>query len=83
MGFVRHDGECVGVVFGLEWGLSDWERDGPDGSEFGLHPRVPRGQLERRRLERALGQPELGRPGCPELQPGLPPRPQFSSVSSK
>ena len=83
MGFVRHDGECVGVVFGLEWGLSDWERDGPDGSEFGLHPRDPRGQLERRRRVRALGLPVRGRPGFPGQLPGLPPRPQFSSVSSK
>ena len=83
MGFVRHDGECVGVVFGLEWGLSDWERDGPDGSEFGLLPRAPRGQLVLRRLGRALGLPGQVRPGSPGQQPGLPPRPQFSSVSSK
>ena len=63
MGVVRHDGEYVGVVFGLVWGLFDWERDGPDRSEFGLHPRAPRGQLERRRPERALGHPALVRPG--------------------
>ena len=33
------------MVFGLEYGLSDWECDGPDRSEFGLQPREPRGQL--------------------------------------
>ena len=28
----RHDGECLGVVFGLVWELSDWERDGAEWS---------------------------------------------------
>ena len=26
-GLHEHDGECVGVVFGLKWALSDWECD--------------------------------------------------------
>ena len=65
MGAARYDGECVGVVFGLEWGLSEWEYDGADRSEFGLQPRDPRGQLEQRRQERALGQPGQVRPGWP------------------
>ena len=63
MGVVRHDGECVGVVFGPELGLPDWECDGPDRSEFGLLPRVPRGQLGLRRQGRALGLPVQDRPG--------------------
>jgi hypothetical protein len=83
MGVARYDGECVGVVCGLEWGVPDWENDRPDGSEFGLLPRVPRGQLVRRRRGRALGLPAQVRPGSPDQLPGLPPRPQFSSVSSK
>lgn len=83
MGVVRHDGECVGVVCGPEWGLLDWECDGPDRPEFGLRPRAPRGQLELRRRGRALGLPERVRPGLPVLQPRLPSRLQFSSVSSK
>ena len=45
MGAARYDGECVGVVFGLEWGLSDWECDGADRSEFGLQPRDPQGAV--------------------------------------
>ena len=46
---LRHDGECVGVVFGLAWGLSDWKRDEPEGPEFGLRPRGPQWRLARRR----------------------------------
>ena len=60
---LRHDGEYVGVMFGLVWGLPDWERDRPEGSEFGLLPRGPRGQLGRRRRVRALGRPAQVRPG--------------------
>ena len=71
------------MVFGLVWRLSDWERDRPVGSGFGLLPRGPRGRLGLRRQKRALGLPVLVRPGYPVRLPGLPPRPQFSSVSSK
>ncbi len=63
MGIIRHDRECGGVVFGLVRVLSDWEYDGPDRSKFGLLPRAPRGQLERRRLVRALGLEVQARPG--------------------
>ena len=83
MGFVRHDGECVGVVFGLAWRLPNWEGDRPEGAKFGLPPRVPRGQLVERRQKPALGNPEQVLPGFPVLRHRLPPRLQFSSVSSK
>jgi hypothetical protein len=83
MGVIRHDWECLGVVFGPVWGVSDWECDRPDGPGFGLPPSEPRGRLVRRRLGRALGQSELGRPGWPAQQPRFPPRSQFTSVSSK
>ena len=80
---LRHDGECVGVMFGLAWGLSDWKRDELEGPEFGLRPRGLRWRLARRRQVRALSRPGQERPGYPVLQPRLPPRPRFSSVSSK
>ena len=80
---LRHDGECVGVMFGLAWGLSDWKRDELEGPEFGLRPRGPRWRLARRRQVRALGPPVRVRPGQPDQHSGPPPRPRFSSVSSK
>ncbi len=77
------DGECVGVVCGLEWGLSDWDCDRPDRSGLGLRPRVPRGRLVRRRQERSLGRSVRARPGHPTRLPRISPRPKFSSVTSK
>lgn len=53
-------------------------REETGSAAIGLQPREPRGQLEQRRQERALGQPEQERPGQPQQQPGLPPRPQLT-----
>jgi len=53
-------------------------RKEPGSAAIGLQPREPRGQLEQRRQERALGQPEQERPGQPEQQPRLSPRPQLT-----
>jgi RNA-directed DNA polymerase len=56
-------------------------REEPGFVAIGLQPCEPRRQLEQRRQERALGQAEQERPGQPEQQPGLPPRPQLTSGS--
>jgi hypothetical protein len=56
-------------------------REEPGPAAIGLQPREPRRQLEQRRQERALGQPEQERPGQPEQQPRLPPRPQLTPGS--
>jgi hypothetical protein len=53
-------------------------REEPGSAAIGLQSREPRRQLEQRRQERALGQAEQERPGQPEQQSGLPPRPQLT-----